>query len=185
MVPIGTSSGSGDHHVRIIMSLSMYQAFVPPVVHQFSALSKILAKGEAFAGEKGIDPATLTEARLAEDMFPLARQVQVASDIIKGGVARLAGIDIPSFPDTETTFAELQERIARTIAFVESVSADRIDGSEQKTVTLKAGEQEFPFIGQDYLLQFVLPNFYFHITTAYALLRQAGVPIGKRDFLGM
>jgi hypothetical protein len=118
-------------------------------------------------------------------MFPLARQVQVASDIIKGGVARLAGIDIPSFPDTETTFAELQERIARTIAFVESVGADQIDGSEQKSVILKAGEQEFPFSGQDYLLQFVLPNFYFHITTAYALLRQAGVPIGKRDFLGM
>lgn len=165
------------------MSLSMYQASVPPIVRQFSSLSKILAKGVAFAEEKGIDPATLIAARLTEDMLPLARQVQIASDITKGGVARLAGIEAPSFADTETTFAELEERIARTVAFIQSVGADQIDGSEQKAIVLKAGDRELPFIGQDYLLQFVLPNFFFHVTMTYALLRQAGVPLGKMDFL--
>lgn len=167
------------------MSLSMYQASVPVFVRQFGALSKILAKAEAFAAEQRIDPATLIDARLAPDMHPFARQVQIASDIVKGGVARLAGIDAPAFADTETTFAELEDRIAKTIGFIASVPADQIDGTEARTITLKAGDKEFPFVGQDYLLHFVLPNFFFHVTAAYALLRQAGVPIGKMDFLGV
>jgi len=161
----------------------MYQASVPVFVRQFSALSKILAKGEAFAAEQGIDPATLIEARLTPDMLPLAKQVQIASDIVKGGVARLAGIEPPSFADTETTFAELEARIAKTVAFIQSVGADQIDGTEQKAIVLKAGDLELPFVGQDYLLHFVQANFFFHVTMTYALLRQAGVPLGKMDFL--
>jgi hypothetical protein len=162
----------------------MYQASVPVLTRQLGTLSSLLDKGVAHASAAGIDPSDLLSTRLAPDMHPLTRQVQIASDGAKGGVARLAGIDVPSFPDEETSFPELRERIAKTIAFVESVPADLIDGSEERRITLKAGPREFEFRGQDFLLRFVLPNFFFHVTTAYAILRHRGVQIGKLDYLG-
>jgi len=166
------------------MSLSMYQASIPVFVRMLGNLSVILEKGAAYAEAKKIDPSILVTARLAPDMFTLARQVQIATDGVKGCAARLAGIEVPSYPDTETTFAELQARIAKTIAFVQSVSAEQIDGSEERSITLKIGGKEKSFKGQPYLLTFVLPNFYFHITTTYAILRHNGADIGKMDFLG-
>lgn len=176
--------GVAEPSERHFMPLSMYQASVPVFVRQLSALSAILKKGEAYVEAKKIDPAALIGSRLIADMHALPRQIQIATDGVKGGVARLAGVDIPSYPDTETTFAELQERIAKTIAFIQSVPAEKIDGTEDKTIILKLGPNEMSFPGQQYLLNFVIPNFYFHVTTAYAILRQNGVEIGKRDFLG-
>ena len=126
----------------------------------------------------------LINARLAPDMFPLSRQVQIASDAVKGGTARLAGLEIPSFPDTETTFAELQERLAKTIAFMETAKAEQFVNAETKEISLKVGGQDLNFSGLDYLNGFVLPNLYFHITTTYAILRHNGLDIGKKDFLG-
>ena len=166
------------------MPLSMSQASVPVIVQQLTTLSAILTKAESFAETQNKAPSDLIDARLADDMFPLARQIQIATDGAKGGVARLAGVEVPSYPDTETSFAELQARIAKTIAFVKSIPADKIDGSEDKPITLKVGPNEMTFTGQPYLLHFVLPNFFFHVTTAYGILRQAGVEIGKRDYLG-
>jgi hypothetical protein len=166
------------------MSLSMYEASAPVFIRQLKALSGVLQKGQAFATEQGLRPAELLEARLAPDMFPLSRQVQIATDGAKGGVARLAGLEAPSFADIETSFEELQERIAKTIAFIESISADQVDGSEARRINMKAGGHELTFQGQPYLLSFVLPNFLFHVTTAYAILRHKGVTLEKRDFLG-
>ena len=167
------------------MTLSMYQASVPVFLRAFDNLSAILDKGAAFAAAKKIDPSVLINARLAPDMFALARQVQIASDTVKGCVARLAGIDIPSFADTETSFAELKERLAKTAAFIKTVSAAQIDGSEGKPITMKVGPtRELSFTGQSYLLSFVLPNLFFHVTAAYAILRHNGVEIGKTDYLG-
>jgi hypothetical protein len=165
------------------MSLSMYQASIPVFVRMLSNLSAMLEKAAAYAEVKKIDPAVLIQARLAPDMRPLSFQVQVATDTVKGCAARLAGIEAPSFPDTETTFPELHARIAKTITFLQSVSAAQIDGSEERTVTLKL-RQEVQFKGQAYLLSFVLPNFFFHVTTAYAILRHNGVEIGKQDYIG-
>src|SRR5271170_5251370 len=166
------------------MSLSMYQASIPTFIHGLNNLSAILTKAAAYAEAKKIDPSVLVGARLAPDMFPLSRQIQIATDGVKGGAARLAGIDVPSYADTETTFDELQVRIAKTIAFLQSVSAKQIDGSEERDITLKVGGKEMNFKGQAYLLGFVIPNFYFHTTTAYAILRHNGLDIGKKDFLG-
>ena len=166
------------------MAISMYQASVPLFVHQFKSLSAILKTAEAFCEAKKIDPSVLINARLAPDMLPLARQIQIASDGSKGGVARLAGVEAPSYPDTEASFAELQERIAKTVAFIQSVPAEKVDGSEEKTITLKVGPNEHSFPGLTYLSHFVIPNFYFHVTTAYNILRHNGVEIGKRDYLG-
>jgi hypothetical protein len=166
------------------MPVSMHQASAPLFLRQLKALSAILTTAEQFAEAKKIDPSVLINARLAPDMHPLSRQVQIASDGVKGGVARLAGMEPPSYPDTETTFAELQARIANTIAFIESVPAEKLDGSEDRTITLKLGPNEFSFPGLTYLSHFVIPNFYFHVTTAYNILRHNGVEIGKRDFLG-
>jgi len=166
------------------MTLSMYQASVPAFVHFLTTLSAILDKAEAHCAEKKIDPSILINFRLRPDMLPLARQIQIATDGVKGCASRLAGAEVPSFPDTETTFAELKARIAKTIAHVQSFSAAQIDGSEDKDITLKFGPTEYKFKGQGYLTHFVLPNFYFHITTTYAILRHCGVEIGKRDFLG-
>ena len=166
------------------MSLSMYQASIPVFVRVLNNLSTILAKGEAFAAAKKFDPLVLVNARLAPDMFPLSRQVQIATDGVKGCAARLAGIDIPSYADTETTFPELQARIAKTLAFIQAVNASQIDGTEDKTVNLKVGGMELTFKGQPYLLHFVLPNLYFHVVTAYGILRHNGVEVGKMDFLG-
>ena len=166
------------------MSLSMYQASVPVFLRLFGNLAAILKKAEADAVARKIDPAVLLAARLAPDMHPLMRQVQIASDAAKAAVARLAGLEAPSMPDTETSFAELQARIARTVDFVGSTTQAQIDGSEEKPILLKFPGREFTMTGQDYLLQFALPNFYFHVTTAYAILRHNGVALGKMDFIG-
>jgi hypothetical protein len=166
------------------MPISMHQAAVPAFLQTLNALSAILAKAEAFAAERKIDQAVLLGWRLAPDMFALTRQVQIATDQAKGCCARLAGVEIPKWPDDEQTFADLRARIAKTIAFVESFEPAAIDGSEDRAIALTAGSRELRFTGQQYLTSFVLPNFYFHATAAYALLRHCGLPIGKRDFLG-
>jgi hypothetical protein len=161
------------------MSISMYRASIPVFIRALDNLSAILKKGDAHAGS-----ASFIDARLAPDMLTLVGQVQRASDAAKGAVARLGGIDNPSFPDAEKTFAELQARIKKTIDFLQGVKPAQIDGSEQKTIEMKAGGRELKFTGIDYLLGFALPNFFFHVTTAYAILRHKGVPIGKMDYLG-
>lgn len=166
------------------MSLSMYQASLPGFVRGLNNLSAILTQAEAYAGTRKIEPSVLITARLAPDMYPLSRQVQIATDGAKGCAARLAGIDIPSYEDNETTFAELQSRIAKTLTFLKSVSAAQIDGSEDRKITLRLRGREVQFLGQPYLLSFVLPNFYFHLTTAYDILRHNGLEIGKPDYLG-
>ena len=166
------------------MTISMYQASVPVMARMFGNLSAILTKAEADATTRKIDPSVFLNARLAPDMHPLTRQIQIASDAAKGGVARLAGIDPPKLADTETSFAELQTRIKNTVDFMESVTASQIDGSEAKTITLQFPGREVSFPGQVFLLNFTLPNFFFHVTMAYAILRHNGVAVGKMDFLG-
>lgn len=166
------------------MPLSMYQASIPVLIRGFNNLSVILEKAAAYAEAKKIDPSVLINARLAPDMYPLSTQIQIASDVAKGCAARLAGIDVPSYADTEVSFPELQERIARTVAFLQSVSAGQIDGSEEKPITIKMAQKDIEFKGQSYLLSFVIPNFYFHMSMAYAILRHNGLEIGKRDFVG-
>jgi hypothetical protein len=162
----------------------MYDASLAPFTRMLGNLSAILQKAEAYAAERKIEPSVLLNARLAPDMLPLISQVQIASDSVKGCAARLAGIDIPSYPDSENSFAELQARIAKTQAFLGSVAAAQLEGSEGKPITLNFPGMELQFTGQEYLLHFVLPNFYFHLTTAYAILRHNGLDIGKMDFLG-
>ena len=166
------------------MPLSMYQVSIPTFVRALGNLSAILDKATAHAVARKIDPAVFINARLAPDMFPLSRQVQAAGDSAKGCAARLAGIEVPRYEDTETTFPELQARIARTVTFIQAVKAAQVDGSEDRTITLKLRGRDVNFTGRDYLLNFVLPNFFFHATTAYAILRHNGLEIGKTDFLG-
>jgi uncharacterized protein len=166
------------------MTISMYQASAPRFVNSLTALSAILDKAQAHVDAKKIDPAALTTFRLFPDMLPMTRQVQIACDTAKGAVARLAGVDIPKHEDTEQTIAELKARIAKTIAFIETVKPGQLDGTEEKSITLKLGPNDKTFVGMQYLLGFVLPNFYFHVTTAYNILRHNGVEIGKRDYLG-
>lgn len=166
------------------MSLTMYQASIPVLIRMLGNLSSILDKAAAHAEAKKIDPAIFINARLAPDMYPLSRQIQVATDMAKGCAARLAGIEVPSYEDNESTFPDLQARIAKTVAFLQSVSAEQINGSEERTVTLKLRDKEISFLGQPYLLNFVLPNFYFHITVAYAILRHNGLEISKMDYIG-
>ncbi len=146
-------------------------------------LEGILGKAKTYAAEKGIALSSLTEARLAPDMFPLTGQIQSASDAAKGGAARLAQITAPSFPDTETTFAELEARLAKTIAFLETIKPEQMIGAETRTVELPLPNRTLTFTGTDFLFQFSLPNFMFHVVTAYDVLRAQGVPIGKMDFL--
>jgi hypothetical protein len=162
----------------------MYQASVPLMTRMLTNLDAILTKAEADATARKIDPAVFLAARLAPDMHPLTRQVQIATDMAKGGVARLAGAEVPGFADTETTFADLHARIAKTIAFIGGIAADQIDGSEDKEITLAFPNGSMSFSGQMYLLNFVLPNLFFHITTAYAILRHNGVQLGKMDYMG-
>jgi len=166
------------------MTLSMYQASAPRFANMLKNLSAILDKAQAHVEAKKFDPAALTVCRLYPDMFPLTRQVQVACDAAKGAVARLAGVEIPKHEDTEQTFAELQARIARTIEFINTIKPAQIDGSEGKEIVLKLGAREVKFTGMQYLLGHATPNFYFHVTTAYNILRHNGVEIGKKDFLG-
>jgi uncharacterized protein len=166
------------------MSLSMYQASVPVFLRGLRNLSGVLAKGAASAAERRIDPAVFLTARLAPDMFALARQVQIASDHAKGASARLAGVEVPKFEDNEASFEELQQRLNRVAEFVQTFDAHKIDGSEERVIVLPIGGRTMTFRGQTYLLQFALPNFYFHCTTTYAILRHNGVGVGKRDFIG-
>lgn len=166
------------------MTISMYEASAPRFVNMLRNLSAILARAEVHAAARKIAPEVLLSARLFPDMFPLSKQVQIACDHAKGAVARLAGVEVPGFADNEQSFAELQERIARTIAFVESVDAAQVNGSEARDIALSIGGQQLQFQGMQYLLGFALPNFYFHLVTAYNILRHNGVDIGKRDFIG-
>jgi hypothetical protein len=162
----------------------MYQASIPVLTKVLANLAKILEKAEAYATAKKIDPAVFVQARLYPNMYPLSRQVQIATDVAKGCASRLAGLEPPQYEDNETSFAELQARIVKTIAFLETFTPAQIDGTEDKSVTLKVGGREMTFQGLTYLLDFVLPNVYFHTTTAYAILRHWGVELGKADFLG-
>ena len=166
------------------MTISMYQASAPRLANMLRNLDAILARAQAHATAKKIDPAVLLGARLFPDMLPLVKQVQIATDHAKGCVARLAGVEVPKFADSEQSFEELRARIARIIAFVESFSAGQIDGSEERDITLKAGGREMSFKGLPYLLGYAMPNFYFHLVTAYNILRHNGVEIGKRDYIG-
>lgn len=166
------------------MSLSMYQASVPVFVRMLTNLAAILKKAEAYAQAKKIEPAVLVNARLYPDMFPLVKQVQIASDHSKGCVSRLAGQEPPSFPDTEQTFAELYARIDKTIAHLQSFKPAQIDGSEERAIELKMRDRTLHTKGREYLLEREYPNIFFHVTTAYDILRHNGVEIGKRDFLG-
>ena len=166
------------------MTLSMYQASIPGFVRALENFSAILDKAVASAEARKIDPAVLVAARLAPDMHPLGRQIQIATDSVKGGAARLAEVEVPSFADTETTFPELKERLAKTVAFLKTITEAQLDGSEDRTVTMKAGPRELSFTGRDYLFNFVIPNMFFHLTATYAILRHNGVDVGKMDFLG-
>ncbi len=166
------------------MTISMYQASVPVCTRTLNNLIGILEKGAAHAEAKKIDQTVLLNTRLAPDMFPLVKQVQIASDVPRRGIARLAGVEAPSFADDETTFAELIERLRKTIAYFETITPAQIDGSEEKTIDLKFGTQTMTFAGLPYLVSFILPNVYFHVTTTYAILRHCGVELGKGDFLG-
>ena len=166
------------------MTISMYQASIPAFIRILNNLSAILDKAAAHAEAKKIDLSVFVNARLAPDMFPLSRQIQIATDDVKGCAARLAGVEVPGYPDTETTIAELKARIAKTVDFLKTFKPAQIDGSEERKISLKIGGHELTFLGQPYLLNFVIPNFYFHVTTAYDILRHNGVDIGKQDFLG-
>ena len=162
----------------------MYQASAPRFANTLRNLSAILDKAAAHCEARKIDPLVLTSDRLYPDMFALARQVQIACDTAKGAMARLAGVEIPKHEDTEKTFEELKERIARTLEFIATVKAAQVDGSEEKDIVLKLQGKDVPFKGLQYLMGFAWPNFYFHAATAYAILRHNGVELGKRDFIG-
>ena len=166
------------------MSISMYQASVPRFVNILGNLSNILDKAQAHVEAKKIDVAALTAYRLFPDMLPMSRQGQIACDTAKGVVARLAGLEIPKDEDTEKTVPELKARIAKTIAFIQSVTPAQIDGTEDKAIVTKRGDKETHYKGMQFLLGHAVPNFYFHVTTTYNMLRQNGVEIGKRDYLG-
>jgi len=166
------------------VAFETYDASVPVVTASLTSLSKILAKGVAHAEAKGFKPEVLLQARLAPDMHPLPNQIQIASDAAKGAGARLAGVEIPSFPDTETSFPELQARIEKTQAFLKGLDRAAFAGAEDREIVLKVGPNDWKMPGRQFLTTFALPNFFFHVTTAYAILRHNGVEIGKRDFLG-
>lgn len=166
------------------MNISMYQASAPVFDRSLGNLSAILAKAVAWAEARKIDPAVLLSARLAPDMFTLTRQIQIACDFAKGTCARLAGVEPPKFEDNEASFADFQARIARTRQFVATLTAAQIDGSEARQINIKAGTRELSFKGLAYLTGYALPNFFFHYTTAYAILRHNGLELSKPDFIG-
>jgi hypothetical protein len=160
------------------MAYDIYDASIPPLIHMLGSLCKVLSKGEEHGG---IDP---SEARLAPDMLPLKNQIYIATDGAKGCGARLAGVDIPKFEDVETTFSDLRARVTKTIAFLKSLDRKSFVGSENKEIVLKFPHATLEYTGADYVNKFVLPNVYFHITTAYGILRNKGVALGKGDYLG-
>ena len=166
------------------MSFSVYEASVAPMIRGLENLSKILDKAVVQAKSEDRDLNTLLEARLAPDMFTFTRQVQVVSDTAKGCAARLSGSEPPSFPDEEKSFLELQQRIAKTVDYLKSFRPEQFDGAEARTVTLKFPNSAMTFTGADYLTGFAIPNFHFHLTAAYAILRHEGIAIGKMDYLG-
>lgn len=166
------------------MSLSMHTSSIPAFIRSLNNLSAILQKGADHAAEHEIDPTILVTARLFPDMFPLSRQVQIACDVCKGAASRIGGVEAPSHEDNEASFEELQERIAKTIEFLESVPVEAIDGTEDKHVKFQAGSIEIDFTGATYLSMWALPNLYFHVTTTYNILRHNGVALGKIDFVG-
>jgi hypothetical protein len=160
------------------MAYDIYDASIPPLIHMLGSLSTILSKGETHGG---IDPA---EARLAPDMLPLKNQVYIATDGAKGCGARLAGVDIPKYEDTETTYPELKARVAKTIAFLKTLDRKSFAGAENKEIVLKFPNTTLEYNGRDYVGNFVMPNTFFHITTVYGILRNRGVKLGKNDYLG-
>jgi hypothetical protein len=162
----------------------MYHASVPVFKQMLGSLSAILEKAEAHAAAKKIEPGVLLQSRLYPDMLPLLRQVTVATDFTKGACARLANVEIPKFEDTETNFAELQARLAKTVAFIESLKPAQFDGSDQRDVTFSARSSTRTLQGPTYLFNYALPQFFFHVTTAYAILRHNGLEIGKMDYMG-
>jgi len=164
--------------------LSIYDATIPPLKRALSNLAAILKKGEEYADMKKVEHQVLLNSRLFVDMYPLTRQVQIATDMSKGAGARLAAIEIPKYEDNETSFAELQARIAKTIAFLDAIKPEQLQSAETREITITIRKADFKFSGQDYLLKWVLPNVYFHVTTAYNILRHNGVELGKQDFLG-
>ncbi|MDZ4075776.1 MAG: DUF1993 domain-containing protein [Hylemonella sp.] len=166
------------------MSISMYQASVPRFINILGNLSAILDKAQAHVDAKKLDETALTGFRLYPDMLPMARQVMIVTDTAKGLAARLAGVEIPVYEDTEKTIAELKARIAKTIAYLQSFKPAQIDGTEDKEIVIKRGDKETRYTGMQFLLGHAVPNFYFHVTTTYAILRHNGVEIGKRDYLG-
>ncbi len=166
------------------MSLSLYDVSIPALTLGLTNLSGVLDKAAAHAEAKKVDPKVLADSRIIADMFPLKRQVQIACDTAKGAAARLAGVEIPKHEDTESTLVELKERVAKTLAFIAGLKSDQINGGEAREVVLKFPNLTLTFTGSDYLTKFVLPNFYFHITAAYTILRKNGVDLGKGDYLG-
>jgi uncharacterized protein len=160
------------------------QSPVPAFVHSLTALSKILDKAEAWAEAKKMKPDVIPNLRLIADMLPFTRQITIACDHAKGASARLAQVEVPSFPDTETTVAELKDRIAKTIAFIQTIPAAAYEGAEGRLVTIKVGGQDRSFPALQYHASYAIPNFYFHMTTAYAILRSNGLEVGKTDFIG-
>ena len=165
------------------MQLTMYQAAFPPVIRMLGNMDAILDKAAASCEARKIDPSVLMNYRLAPDMLAFPRQIQIMSDTAKGMASRLAGVDAPSFPDTETSIPELKARLAKTIEYLKGFKEEQINGTEEKEVVLKFPSIELKYTGRDYLTTFVLPNFYFHAATAYDILRHAGVELGKRNFL--
>ena len=166
------------------MTFSMYSASVPVFKQILNSLAAIIDKAEAHAAEKNIDPQALLQARLYPDMFPLTRQVQVAADFAKGACARLAGVEVPKFDDTEHSFADLKARVTKTLAFIDSLAQDSFAPSAERDITTGSGDKAKQWKGQVYLSHYALPHFYFHATTAYDILRHNGVNIGKKDFIG-
>ncbi len=166
------------------MTISMYQVSVATFIRMLGNLAAVLDKGAAHAAAKKIDPAVLVNSRLFPDMFPLTRQVQIATDNAKGGAARLAGLEPPKYEDNESSFPELIARIEKTVSYLKTLKPEQIDGSEEKTINITLRGKSMTYQGMPYLLNLVLPNVYFHITTAYNILRHCGVEIGKKDYLG-
>jgi len=167
------------------MAISMYSASVPVFTQMLGSLSALMKKAEAHAGQHNIEADALLGARLFPNMFPLRRQVQIACDFARGVSARLAGVEVPKSPDTEQSFEELQELITKTLSFVASLSQSQFDKSDSREIVTRPGTpKERRFTGQAYLLTYGLPQFFFHITTAYALLRHNGIELGKGDYMG-
>jgi uncharacterized protein len=163
----------------------MYNVTIPPLKRALTNLSHILKKGEAYADAKSIEHAVLLNARLFADMYPLTRQIQIATDMSKGAAARLAGVEMPKYDDNEMSFADLQARIAKTNTFIDTIKPEQLAGAETRAITITVRKVDMHFLGEDYLTKWVLPNVYFHVTTAYNILRHNGVELGKPDFLGL